>query len=110
MFTVVKIYEDGCSVCETMSRFDKSVFEGYPNCRVIDLPFEVLQDYEGDAFKQRVYRLVETYAVSPTYEIEFPTYIFLDDRGKYAGYLQGALDLRDFREGVKSILENTSPE
>jgi len=105
MSTVIKVFEDGCTVCETMSRFDRSVFEGFPDCKVVELPFEDVQNYEGDRFKQKVYGLLEAHAVSPTYEIEFPTYLFLNEKGGYLGVLQGALELRDFREGVKGILD-----
>lgn len=105
MSTVIKVFEDGCSVCETMSRFDMSVFEAFTDCKVVELPFEEVQDYGADPFKQKVYRLLEAHAVSPTYEIEFPTYLFLNEKVEYVGVLQGALELRDFREGVKGILE-----
>ena len=107
---VVKVYEEGCSVCDTMSRYDRSVFQSFPSLSLIEISFEEVQDYERDPFRQRVYRLLEQYAVSPTYEIDFPTYLFLSEEGKYKGFLQGALELKELREGVKGILGNHSSE
>lgn len=106
--TVVKVFEEGCIVCETMSRFDKSVLEAFPGADFKEISFDEIQDYERDPFRQKIYRLLETYAVSSTYELEFPTYLFLGKGGQYKGFLQGALELKDFREGVKKFLDESS--
>lgn len=104
----MKVFEDGCIVCETMSRFDRAVLEAFPNANFREIPFDEIADHENDPFKRRIYQLLETYAVSPTYELDFPTYLFLDNSGKYKGFLQGALELNEFREGVKKLLEESS--
>ena len=106
--TVVKVFEEGCIVCDTMSRFDKSVLEAFSEADFKQISFEEVQEYEGDPYRQKIYRLLETYAVSPTYELEFPTYLFLGKSGQYKGFLQGALELKEFREGVKKFLDESS--
>lgn len=107
---VTKVFDHGCSVCDTMSRFDKSVFEGFPEISYQEISFDNLRDYEGNLTKTRIYQCLERYAVSPTYEIDFPTYLFLGKTGKYLGFLQGALTLKELRDGVKQILEQRSSE
>jgi len=106
-----KVYDLECPVCDTMSRFDSSVFEGFPEVSYQAITFDTLRDkIETNKTSQRIYQLLERYAVSPSYEIDFPTYVFMSKTGKYIGHLQGALDLREFREGVKSILDQKHSE
>lgn len=105
---VTKVYDVNCPICETMSRFDRSVFEGFPQIAYQEIPFDDLQDRENNLTKITLYRCLEKYAVSPTYEIDFPTYVFLTKQGRYKGHLQGALSMRELREGVKNILERSS--
>ena len=107
---VTKVFDHGCSICDTMSRFDKSVFEGFQEISYQEIAFDNLRDYEGNLTKTRIYQCLERYAVSPTYEIDFPTYLFLSKTGKYLGFLQGALTLKELREGVKDILEQRTSE
>lgn len=101
---VIKVYEDGCPVCETMSRYDQSVFLGYPSIGTTEIRFEEIQDHYGKPFLQRIYQLLEEHAVSSTYEIDFPTYLFLGEKDTYLGHLQGSMDLQEFRERVKEIM------
>ena len=107
---VTKVFDHGCPVCDTMSRFDKSMFEGFPEVSFQEIPFDTLRDFEGNTTRTRIYQCLERYAVSDTYEIDFPTYLFLSTTGKYLGFLQGALSLRELREGVKQILEQHTSE
>ena len=105
---VTKVFDHNCPVCETMSRYDRSVFEGFPEISYQEIPFDDLQNREGNVTKITLYRCLERYAVSATYEIDFPTYVFLSKRGEYKGHLQGALTVQKLREGVKEILDKTS--
>jgi hypothetical protein len=105
---VTKVYDSGCSVCETMSRFDRSVFEGFPELHYREITFDDLQNMGNNQTKINLYQTLERYAVSPSYEIEFPTYVFLSRTGRYLGHLQGSLTIRKLREGVKDILTRTS--
>lgn len=105
---VTKVFDHNCPICETMSRFDRSVFQGFPQVSYQEVSFDDLQNKEGNLTKTILFRCLERYAVSPTYEIDFPTYVFLTKKGKYAGHLQGAYTIQKLREGVKKILEETS--
>ena len=105
---VTKVFDRNCSVCETMSRFDRSVFEGFPEISYQEISFDDLSNREGNFTKITLYQCLERYAVSPTYEIDFPTYVFLSKTGQYKGHLQGAFTLQKLREGVKAILDKTS--
>lgn len=105
---VTKVYDQGCPICETMSRFDQSVFQAFPEVKFQEVLFDDLREFDNNLTKQRIYRCLEQYAVSPTYEIDFPTYVFLTKQGKYMGHLQGAHTIQKFREGVKNILDNNS--
>lgn len=105
---VTKVYDHNCPICETMSRFDRSVFEGFPEISYQEITFDDLSDREGNFTKITLYQCLERYAVSATYEIDFPTYVFLSKRGQYKGHLQGAHTMRELREGVKNILESSS--
>lgn len=107
-YIVTKVYDQNCPICETMSRFDRSVFEGFSQVSYQEISFDDLQDREGNFTKITIYQCLERYAVSPTYEIDFPTYVFLTKKGQYKGHLQGALSLRELREGVKNIVESSS--
>lgn len=107
---VTKVFDHGCPICDTMSRFDKSVFDGFPEISYQEVSFDDLRNYEGNTTKTRIYQCLERYAVSATYEIDFPTYIFLTKAGKYLGFLQSALTLKELREGVKQILEPHTSE
>lgn len=105
---VTKVYDQNCPVCETMSRYDRSVFEGFPEISYQEITFDDLADRENNLTKITLYRCLERYAVSPTYEIDFPTYVFLSKTGQYVGHLQGGLTIQKLREGVKDILSKTS--
>lgn len=105
---VTKVFDQNCPICETMSRFDRSVFEGFPEISYQEVAFDDLADRENNLTKIRIYQCLERYVVSPTYEIDFPTYMFLSKQGQYKGHLQGAYTVSKLREGVKRILENTS--
>lgn len=107
-FIVTKVYDQNCPICETMARFDRSVFEGFPQILYQEISFDSLQDREGNLTKITLYRCLERYAVSPTYEIDFPTYVFLTKQGQYKGHLQGALSMRELRDRVKNIVESSS--
>ena len=103
-----KVFDYNCSICETMSRFDRSVFEGFPEIIYQEILFDDLEQGREDFTNSTLYRCLERYAVSSTYEIDFPTYVFLNQKGEYKGHLQGALTLPKLREGVKEILDRTS--
>lgn len=105
---VTKVFDLNCPVCETMARFDRSVFEGFPEISYQEVSYDDLLNRENNLTKIRIYQCLERYAVSPTYEIDLPTYVFLTKQGQYKGHLQGALTVSKLREGVKSILEKTS--
>lgn len=91
-----------------MSRYDRSVFEGFPEISYQEIDFDDLQDRENNLTKATLYRCLERYAVSPTYEIDLPVYVFLSKPGKYLGHLKGGLTIQKLREGVKDILGKTS--
>lgn len=105
---VTKVYDINCPICETMARFDRAVFEAFPEISYQEITFDDLQNREGNLTKITLYNCLERYAVSATYEIDFPTYVFLSKRGKYLGHLQGGLTIQRLREGVKDILSKTS--
>lgn len=105
---VTKVFDKNCPICETMSRFDRSVFEGFPEVSYQEISFDALQDRGNNFTKITIYKCLERYAVSATYEIDFPTYVFLSKQGQYKGHLQGAMTIAELKKGVKNILEKTS--
>lgn len=105
---VTKVYDQNCPICETMSRFDRAVFEGFPEVLYQEITFDDLVDREGNLTKMNLYSCLEKHAVSSTYEIDFPTYVFLTKQGRYLGHLQGGLTIQKLRDGVKDILSKTS--
>lgn len=105
---VTKVFDHGCPICETMARFDRSVFEGFPEISYQEISFNDLENRENNLTKIRIYQCLERHCLTPTYELDFPTYVFLTKQGKYAGHLQGAYTVDKLRKGVKALLEKTS--
>jgi hypothetical protein len=106
--SIIKVYASGCPICDTMSRFDKSVVEGFPGVSFKEILFDDIQNYGRDPYLMVLYRYLENYAVSATYEIDFPTYLVLSESGNYLGHVQGGYEISGFRSRVKEILNEHS--
>jgi len=110
MTLIIKIYDNDCEICKQMERHDLAVFSEFPDINYRKVELGDLLDNERDATKEIIYQCLERYCLTPSYEVDLPTYLFLTDRGQYIGNHIGAATVSELRSRVKTLLSNNSED
>ena len=110
MTLIIKVYADDCEICKQMERHDSVVFAESPNAVYRKVELNDLLDNERDATKEVIYKHLEQYCLTPTYEVDLPTYIFMTNKGQYLGNQVGAATVSELRSRVKTLLSDRSSE
>lgn len=108
MTLIIKIYADDCEVCKQMERHDTVVFAESPSAIYRKVELNDLLDNKRDAAKEIIYKHLEKYCLTPTYEVDLPTYIFMTSKGQYLGNQVGAATVSELRSRVKTLLSADS--
>lgn len=103
-FIATKVFSDGCTICEHMSRHDRSTFEGFPEIAYQELNLDDIINHEGNPTKLRLYQIIERYALNPDYTVDTPLYIVMTKQGKYLGHHTGAATIVELRDTIKQII------
>ena len=104
MTLIIKLYSDDCEICKQMERHDSIVFAEFSGITYRKVELNDLLDNERDATKEVIYKHLEQYCLTPTYEVDLPTYIFMTSRGQYLGNQVGAATVSELRSRVKTFL------
>lgn len=104
-FVATKVYSRDCPACEHMSRYDRSVFEGFSSLRYQEADLDEVINNGGNPIKLRLYRLLEEHAVNNDYTVDVPVYLVTDIKGKYLGHHTGEASVKELREKIRLILE-----
>ena len=105
-----KIHDHGCDVCKAMSKFDVAVMEGIPEIAFEEISLDQVtapHNTDRPITMRQLYRCIEEKALNPDYTLDLPVYVCLDKQGAYVNHLQGAYEVANFRDGVKSMLVQT---
>lgn len=100
-----KVFTKGCTICEHMSRYDRSTFEGFPEIGYQEVDLDDIIENDGNATKLRLYHIIEKYAINPDYTVDTPLYIFMTFQGKYLGHHTGEATIVQLRGKIKEIVE-----
>ncbi len=103
-YIATKVYAQGCTVCEHMSRIDKPTFEGFPEIGYQEIDLDKIIENEGNATKLRLYQLIERYALNNDYTVDTPLYMLMTNQGKYLGHHTGEATIVQLRELINKIL------
>lgn len=90
-----------------MSKHDRATFENYGNVAYIEYNVDEIINYGNNVSKRKLYKILEDYCVSPTYEIDLPVYTFMTTQEKYLGHIQGSATVVELRDKLKECLEDT---
>ena len=104
---VTKVFDDDCDICSHMEKHDRATFESFDEILYQKVKLDDVINHENNLTKLRVYRCLERYCLSPTYEIDLPVYLLLSKKGEYKGHLQGAATITELRDKIKECLEDT---
>jgi hypothetical protein len=104
---VTKVFDDDCDICSHMEKHDRATFESFDEILYQKVKLDDVINHENNLTKLRVYRCLERYCLSPTYEIDLPVYLLLSKKGEYKGHLQGAATIVELRDKIKECLEDT---
>jgi hypothetical protein len=107
-YIATKIYAEGCTICEHMSRIDRPTFEGFPEVGYQELDLDDVINNEGNPTKVRLYSIIEKYAVNNDYTVDTPLYVIMTMQGKYLGHHTGEATITQLRECVNKILSQES--
>lgn len=100
-----KVISRGCPICEGMSRYDRSVFDGFPQIGYQELDIDDIIDDQDNVTKRRLYQLIENHALNPDYTVDTPLYLLMTIKGKYLGHHIGEATIVQLREKIGKILE-----
>ncbi len=104
---VTKVFDDNCDLCKHMSKHDRATFENYGDVAYIEYKLDEIINHDNNVSKRKLYRILEDYCVSPTYEIDLPVYTIMSTQGKYLGHIQGSATVVELRDKLKECLEDT---
>lgn len=100
-----KVFSKGCTICEHMSRYDRSVFEGFPEIGYQEANLDDIVDHGGNTTKLRLYYIIEKHAINNDYTVDTPLYILMTFQGKYLGHHTGEATVVQLRDKIKEIIE-----
>jgi len=104
-YIATKVFDENCDVCLHMSKHDKATFENFDEIAYQEISLDSVINHENNPTKVRLYHLLETHCLSPTYEIDLPVYLIMDRKGKYKGHQQGAATIVELRDVITGCLE-----
>lgn len=107
-FIATKVYTQGCTVCEHMSRIDKATFEGFPEIGYQTVDLDDVINNDGNLTKLRLYQYIERYALNDDYTVDTPVYIIMTTQGKYLGHHTGEATITQLRDRIKEILDKAA--
>ena len=107
---ITKVHDKNCDICNHMSKHDKATFDSIPEVDYREVTLDDVINPSNTARPityQRLYQCIESYCLTPTYEVDLPVYIALNKKSEYLGYIQGANTIVELREWVKSLSPTT---
>lgn len=103
-FIATKVFSNDCVICEHMSRYDRSVFEGFPSVAYQEVDLDAIVDNGGDPTKLRLYQIIERNALNNDYTVDVPLYIVMDKQGKYMGHHSGEASIVELRNEIRNMI------
>ena len=107
-YIAVKVYDADCDVCKHMSKHDRATFEDFSEVAYQEVNLNDVIAHGDNLTKQRIYQVLERYALNPDYTIDLPVYVMLTKQGKYRGHHVGAATIVELRDKIKECLEGTT--
>lgn len=104
---IVKIYDDGCDVCQQMSKFDADVVSALKPAPTLDIKrLDVILDPNNEDPDDCLVALqAERYCCNPDYTIDLPAYLVLEGK-RYISCLCGERTPDDLRTTLQALIDD----